>query len=414
MVTPEDMMMASKLVTVSPGYLSKWTKAELTSAALALKLFVHELPGGPKLLHRAAELASSSSSSSSSTSGNDGMLRAVEAIRCQEGVDASLYRRSEGDAAATSTQRPDGMGVSWADITASQIPSAQGDGSSISSESNGGNGSSGNGSAGGVPGGEVSDHSSYSVRSLAAPTPRQLAKAGVVGDDGVVDEDANGTGVARAGGVGDESVGGDQDRNKQPPAVGPRSSLRTTTRVCNRVWKGKKCNREHKGCGFPHPTICRDDRCVAEIRRGCTDFHPPNRAKPSQVGNGSGGARQGNGASGRAKPARRNNGNNSTRHNSSSSNRPTYSQLRERLAAMKLQRSKEKGIRKELRKLRELTHTQGSPATNMSGTGGDEGCALAPQLHPEVLGAVVSAVMAVLGEKGLRQEGRGEQRRCRC
>ncbi len=58
-VTPEDLESAQKLVSTSPGYLSKWTKSELISAAIALRLFVRELPGGPKLLRRAMELARS-------------------------------------------------------------------------------------------------------------------------------------------------------------------------------------------------------------------------------------------------------------------------------------------------------------------------------------------------------------------
>ncbi len=47
----------------------------------------------------------------------------------------------------------------------------------------------------------MSDHSSCSISSLAA-LPRQLAKAGVVGADWLVDDGTNGSGAARAGVVG--------------------------------------------------------------------------------------------------------------------------------------------------------------------------------------------------------------------
>ncbi len=98
--TPEDLATAQKLVSTSPGYLSKWTKSELVSAALALRLFIRELPGGPKLLRRAVDLARSTNGEE-----DERMARAVKAISRQEGVDASLYvpTQTTGGASATST-----------------------------------------------------------------------------------------------------------------------------------------------------------------------------------------------------------------------------------------------------------------------------------------------------------------------
>ncbi len=369
MVTPEDMMMASKLVTVSPGYLSKWTKADLTSAALALKLFVHELPGGPKLLHRAAELATTSSSTGGDGE-DDGMLRAVEAIRCQEGVDASLYRpaQSAGDAAATSTQKQDGMGLSWAEISASQIPSGQGEGngngpsfksSSSSSIDNGGS----------VISGKVSDNNTNGYVCYANPPPHDRApRADVKGPrEGGVDAVASGRVVARGAGVGGVDVdGGDKTKKKGSTTTVAARGAHTSTeerprRICNRTWKGKKCNKENNGCNFPHPAICADSRCGGEAMRDCTAFHPPSRARAETraAGNGGGGARQGSGTTHRRKPKKAaNSGNGNHRPNRNNSSRPTYTQLQERLAAMKLERSRERGIREEIRELKGLANPE--------------------------------------------------------
>ncbi len=406
MATPQDLMMASKLITVTPGYLSKWTKAELTSATLALKLFVHELPGGPKLLHRATELAA--------TGGDEGMLKAVEAIRCQEGVDASLYRPAQSagdedvatgtDGKTTSTQEVNGASLSWADMTASQIPSAQDGGSSLPSKLGGGGG------GGDIPNGKVSDHSSCSVRGLAAPTPpSQLANAGEVGD-GLVDSDMNGTGVTRVGGV--------------------------RGLVCNRVWKGKTCKNRSSGCRFAHPDPCNSSKCSGNPVAGCKAFHPrvggvetsvlgndrgsarrgsaaPNRnerdgrtSRPTGGRSGSNGGRTTGGSGRKGEGGGRNGGsNNNTRSSNSYQRRPqvSYRDVAARAATSASSRNSR--------------GPQGNMDGNNSGgivTRGDEGSALGPRLQPGLLEAVVSAVMAVLGEKGLRQECKGEQRRCRC
>ena len=435
MATPQDLMMASKLITVTPGYLSKWTKAELTSATLALKLFVHELPGGPKLLHRATELAA--------TGGDEGMLKAVEAIRCQEGVDASLYRPAQSagdedvatgtDGKTTSTQEVNGASLSWADMTASQIPSAQDGGSSLPSKLGGGGG------GGDIPNGKVSDHSSCSVRSLAAPTPpSQLANAGEVGD-GLVDSDMNGTGVTRVGGVRGAAVvgnrGGDVDGR---PGEAPlhKTSAPWRPRVCNRVWKGKTCKNRSSGCRFAHPDPCNSSKCSGSPVAGCKAFHPrvggvetsvlgndrgsarrgsaaPNRnerdsrtSRPTGGRSGSNGGRTTGGSGRKGEGGSRNGGsNNNTRSSNSYQRRPqvSYRDVAARAATSASSRNSR--------------GPQGNTDGNNSGgivTRGDEGSALGPRLQPGLLEAVVSAVMAVLGEKGLRQECKGEQRRCRC
>ncbi len=413
MVTPEDMMMASKLVTVSPGYLSKWTKAELTSAVLALKLFVHELPGGPKLLHRAADLATSSTGRE-----DERMLRAVEAIRCQEGVDASLYRPAQS--AATSTQKLNGMGLSWADISASQIPSGQGDGSNIPSRSNGSSSSSGSVSV--DPNGKVSDHSSSSVLSLAAPVqlPHGPHNGASVGGDGgvVVDVGTNGSGVAGVGGVDDVSDTGNMNA---------RGATATRTRVCNRVWVGKICKKEISGCRFAHPTLCKSNNCGG----ACGAFHPP--------GNGIGGVRKGSGASTRKKPnagGRSRGGSSGTgsssksssgNRNNSSNKRgalPSYAQLQAKVAALELKRSRdrEREVKRELKELKGTTATNITNGGSSSGwwarlnssiAGGVEGSAHA-QLPPGLMDAVVTAVLAVMADKGMVQGGQRELRHCRC
>ena len=184
-------------------------------------------------------------------------------------------------------------------------------------------------------------------------------------------------------------------------------------RICNRVWKGKRCNRENSGCNFPHPTICSDARCVGEAG-GCTAFHPPARfrAGARAAGNGSGGARQGSGASDRRKPRGETCGGkgspNNNNSNSNNSSRPTYSQLQERLAAMKVERSRKKGIWKDLRELRELSNLNiSATACNLSYADAvkstarmEGGFVPGPQLQPGLLNAVVAAMMAVLRDKG--------------
>ncbi len=411
-VSPGDLEIALRLVSTSPGYLSKWTKLELVSAAIALRLFVRELPGGPKLLRRAMDLAKSSNGSE-----DERMARAVKAIARQDGVDASLYRPTQeagGAPTATSTQAPTGglLTADWDDL--SQIPPNQ----------------QGLDDGGGVGGGgeeEVSDPGSSNAPSLAAPVqlangPHNGTDADVVGD-GLVDASVNGSGVALGGGVGVQNAVG-SSRKGGPSGAGGNN----TVRICNKVWKGRNCNRRDT-CNFAHPTICNNSGCNSGDARGaCSAFHPPARA-----GNGRGGARRGNSASTRQKPNGKartggssggssssssggsggynNNNNRRSGNGRNNPHKPTYLQLQEKVANMKLEisRHRERGARRELRELKEMTV---SGTTNSSTYAQRAAKAVnndhsAPVRPPqELVDVVVKAVMAAIGE--------ARQRHCRC
>ncbi len=306
--SPEDLEAAHKLVSTSPGYLSKWTKSELVSAALALRLFIRELPGGPKLLYRAADLAKSSNGEE-----NERMARAVKAISQQDGVDASLVRPTQpgGSAAlasaATSTQSPGEISApNWEDL--SQIPSNQGPGAGAGAGKGGDDDDSErDASGGGVDDGDdeeekVSDHSSANVRSLAAPVQLPNGPHTEAGMGRVVDGDMNGTGVARVGGGGDEGA----NRRAKGALLRKTTSLDGTSwrpRVCNRVWKGKICNNRSSGCRFAHPEPCRSSKCASGPMPGCKAFHPRVGGVETSVamGNGKGSARKGGAAPKRSK-----------------------------------------------------------------------------------------------------------------
>ncbi len=405
-VTPEDLEMGYRLVSTSPGYLSKWTKQELTSAAMALRFFVRKLPGGPKLLRRVADLANQAPGEEAERMGH-----AIKAIEHQEGVDASLYRMAEEDLAATSTQVPgaagpgagapdasliaarggggtlgssSGNGSSGADerngaeedtemdVPYSQIPSGQrggaaaerdGDGGSATSSSTSSNNTRNN--ASNVNDRKVSDSSvaNSRVRGTRPPPRSPNDGAGWGHRGGEVDAVAGGPAVARGDAVvvGQDRAPGPINKNKNKNSSGPSGTGAGAARICNRVWIGKTCNKEHNGCRFAHPLICSTLNC-----RGCNDFHPPGRIA---VGNAKGGVRQGSGASNKGRPkqsgggsgsTRRGRNNHSNRNNNNGSNSrtsPTYSQLQERVASMRLQlsRERERGIRKELRELKEMT-----------------------------------------------------------
>ncbi len=383
--TPEDMTAANKLVTISPGYLSKWTKAELTSAALALKLFIQELPGGPKLLNRAASLATSSHGGE-----EERMFRAVRAIRCQEGLDASLYRPTQDveDEAATSTQAPgatralggldaslipnpgggggDGS-LSWVDMS-NQIPPGQRGTSSFSGGGNGGgNDDRGGNSDDGNPMGKVSDHSSASDPSLAAPIqlpngPHNGAVVGVVGD-GIVDAGTGGVGVTWAGGAGAASAGvraaadasavsdgRDEQGGELPPPQRQQQQHQQNTKkkgVCSYSWRRKPCAKSH-GCQHQHPTLCYNPACADGRIRGCNKFHGSQAARMKEEGrHNRTGKSQGNGRRGDRRSPNNNNGHNNKRSSSRNYNNSTADKsmvelckARERVAKLQLQLSK--------------------------------------------------------------------------
>ncbi len=290
-VTPEDLAIAQKLVSTSPGYLSKWTKSELVSAAIAMRLFIRELPGGPKLLRRAMDLARSTNGGE-----DERMSRAVKAINRQEGVDASLYRPTQatGGASATSTQSTaENSDPNWDDL--SQIPSNQDGGGGRGVENEGeedetvmegavaekgeksknssmglappgekdddNNGSSNRGGGNTTVGGKVSDPSFSNAHSLAAPIrtttphgPHKRAQGGGNGV-GVVAAGANVVGVARRGGLGVLVLMLLQNRQKEAPTpqitpLPPRNGVRGSATRCGEAAPAKIGPR---AAGLPTP-----------------------------------------------------------------------------------------------------------------------------------------------------------------
>ncbi len=426
--SPEDLVAAQKLVSTSPGYLSKWTKSELVSAAIALRLFIRELPGGPKLLRRAMDLAKSPNGGE-----DERMARAIKAINCQEGVDASLYRptqTTEGSATATSTQSPAGTSAPrWDDL--SQIPSNQEgeeDGATVQKGESDGVNISGGGTALSIGGdgsgggdGEVSDHSSSSVHSLAAPDqlafgPHAGAKVG-----GLVDGDMNGSGVTRVGGVGDgnaaRDVGADR-RVRDAPPTETTAPVKAPwrPRVCNRVWKGKICNSRTSGCRFAHPDPCRSSRCTGNPAAGCKAFHPHVRGVETSVtvvkGNDKGSVRKGGAAPNRnvrdkkaPRPSSSSSGSNSgNRRSGNGGSRSSGSNSNNRNSNHRLPQVSYRDVA-----ARAVPSTMG--CANGSGNSGGsnnsipyfraqparEGGGYAhAQLDPAVLSTVVAAVMTVL------------------
>ncbi len=207
------------------------------------------------------------------------------------------------------------------------------------------------------------------------------------------------------------------------------------------MWAGKTCKKEHNGCRFAHPTICSISNC-----NNCNNFHPA----PRTAGNGKGDARKGNGVPKKSQPKRGQapsssggggGGSNSSkgRGGSGSSNHnnrnPTYAQLKERVDKMRHQLSRDEGLRKELREIKEMSFIGNMHSINSTNNNGnspsvanggwwaraggrvpgvvhgerkDEDFAHA-QLPPGLMDAVMTAVRAVMVEGP-----RGGQRHCRC
>ena len=158
-------------------------------------------------------------------------------------------------------------------------------------------GDGGDGDRVGEDGGMVSDHSSGSVHSLAAPVQLRYGPHARAGEGGVVDGDMNGSGVTGVGVGGD---GGVDRRVKEAPLHKTTVSDKThwRPRVCNRVWKGKVCNNRSNGCRFAHPDPCNSSRCSGGPMANCKAFHPRVRGVETSVmvGNGKGSARKGGAA----------------------------------------------------------------------------------------------------------------------
>ncbi len=360
-------------------------------------------------------------------------------------ISAPVRDRNEGGVEGVEdvgdVEKVDNDGSSGLAPPGGQIPSAQGGssppypGSSpddtndvySSSSSSGINNDGTSSSSNDVPNGKVSDHSSCSTHSLAAP-PKQLAKAGVVGG-GLVDKGADGSGVAGVGGVGDvgavkQGAKGGTKRSHATDKKTSKSSDATAgwrPRVCNQVWKGRSCNNMSNGCRFAHPTPCSNNRCKSGPATGCKAFHPRvNKGDLTRRGNGKGSVRRGdaapkgNNGKSHQPSARRNGASNSNNSNT----RPRSSDLRlgERVELMERQL----GLREEMgRRLsyrdvaaRGLTtpapNNSNSINSNNSHTNGSRPDGMGPggfglaQPSPDMLSAVVAAVMAVLAGKGQR------------
>ena len=277
-----------------------------------------------------------------------------------------------------------------------------GDNGDNSDDDNSGGGSDGDGI-----GGKVSGHSSCSVRSHAAP-PRQLANAGVVADDGLVDKDAKGSAVARVDGAGD--VDGDRERNNKAPNSTSSSVWRP--RVCNRVWKGKQCPNMSSGCRFAHPTPCTNGRCKSGPAPGCRAFHPARRGNDRGSERKGGGAPKVKGGNVTRRPNNRRSGTSNSNNsggsgsNRRSSNNHTDLHLRKRVEMMErkleLQTGKAPPSYRDVaaRGLHAPHIGAGSGNNNLSNQRrASAGFGLA-QPSPDMLGAVVAAVMAALTGKG--------------
>ncbi len=459
--TPEDLATAQKLVSTSPGYLSKWTKSELVSAAVALRLFIRELPGGPKLLRRAVDLARSTNGGE-----DERMARAVKAISRQEGVDASLYTPTQAPSAPTTSTQSTGelSDPYWDDLT--QIPPNQqaragagagvggGDGNNEEDElyaeeasvergeksknppmglaspgegekddvSNSNSDSTNRDDGSSTIDGKVSDTSSSSAFSLAAPirTTHVPHKRAHGGNDGnrVVDVGVNDVGVA--GGVG--GVGGAVGNGKGGGS-GKNKTLNKSTswrpRVCNQVWRGKACPNRSNGCKYAHPTPCSSDGCIPNPANGCRAFHP-RVGGTTTVGNGKGSGRRvgaaptgnsrrpqnkksfGSGNSGSNRP----NSHNRTSSGSNGNNN-SHLQLVRRLAAVE-RRMGETGPAEKVERrpsYRDVA-ARGTHASGVNSNGNNRAVPsyrgdFAPAQHdPAMLSTVVAAVMAVLSGRG--------------
>ena len=286
--------------------------------------------------------------------------------------------------------------------------------------------------------GKVSDHSSCSITSLAAP-PRQLAKAGVVGDDGLVDEGTNVAGVAGVDRDGGTSAGGGNVTSQKAPKA--TSTMVWRPRVCNRVWKGKQCPNRSNGCRFAHPTPCNNDRCKPGPAPGCRAFHPAvskkgppvSKGDPGKKGNAKGSVRKGGGApkgkgpnagriggtSGGGRGSSGSNGHSSSNHHSNNNSRPRPNglQLRERLEMMERRlglQGDDGGRMPSYRDVAASSLNDNSSAWWVRAAGNperrDEGCAHArAQLPPGLMDAVMAAVMAVVADGGQRLQAQAVQ-----
>ncbi len=175
------------------------------------------------------------------------------------------------------------------------------------------------------------------------------------------------------------------------------------------------------GCRFAHPTPCSNNRCKSGPATGCKAFHPRvNKGDLTRRGNGKGSVRRGdaapkgNNGKSHQPSARRNGASNSNNSNT----RPRSSDLRlgERVELMERQLGlrEEMGRRLSYRDVAARGLTTPAPSnsnsinSNNSHTNGSRPDGMGPggfglaQPSPDMLSAVVAAVMAVLAGKGQR------------
>ncbi len=399
MVLADDIVLAQDYVAGTGGH--KWNKPELQAAAAAMAWFIRELPGSPILFRALVNLVTTATADP--TTGLDKATALLQAQRGLHGGDEG----GEEDAPLSSTQRPNGNGLSWADISASQIPSAQG---STSGTSSGTSSFDGGGPSGSDPKGKVSDLGSINDPSLAAPVqlphgPHNGALDDVGRGGEVVDVIVNVPGVAQVGGV----DGGAVDRNGT--AASQRDSFQWRPRVCNQVWKGKTCKNRSSGCRYAHPTPCSRDSCVPNPTSGCRAFHPRVRGNGKGSVCKGGTAPKGNPRGPSNKPPSRGNRpihNKSSNSGSNNNNRSSHLQLIERVAAVERKMGEtSQGKRRQGISYRDVV-ARGSPASSFGSSsstapraGLSSGGDFAPvQPDPAMLSTVVAAVMAVLAGRG--------------
>ena len=434
---PDRIRITAVEITLARDYIrgagSKWTKPQIVSAADGMAWLIRELPGSASLLSKMLHLMEGHPDPVIAMGDVANLVRAqaldaniLEAEDVPPLFDAANRDAAAAAAAAASTQAggdaEDLLSTNW-DVLAQ---SNSGSNSGSNSSSNGGS-SSGSSSVG--PNGKVSDNSSSSAPSLAAPVqfPHNPHTGSSVDGDGgeVVDVGANGSGVARGDDVGDGDANV-RNRDADRSSGCKSTSSQWRPRVCNRVWKGKTCNNRTNGCRFAHPTPCSRGGCVPTPNTGCRAFHP----RVARVeGNGKGDVRKGgavpkgkkkkdnrssrpnhkNASNGRGR-ARRGGGGGSSNgsssnndHNGSSSNSSnSQSSLQRRVSAMEARLS---GMREKRPSYRDvaagslgvhpvLNSSNGSSSNGGGGLSGGDYALARPD--PATLSAVVSAVMAVL------------------
>ncbi len=303
-------------------------------------------------------------------------------------------------------------------------PSSGGDdsnGGGNGSSSHGGNDSNTN------TDGKVSGSSSSTAPSLAAPIrttapngPHKRARGRGVDGVGVVDAGANDIGVARRGGVGGVVVDDAVKRNKLSSSATGNTTAASEwrPRVCNQVWRGGTCNNRSKGCRFAHPSPCNSSSCTNTPAPNCRAFHPRRKKE----GNGEGDVRKGNaapkrkGSNDHSRPSGSSVGGNNNRNRRSSKgsssgsrkgNASSLPQLHSRMATMErhlvgMRDGREApSYRDVVARGLPISAGSGSSSGNNHNSQRHEGVGFGlAQPSPDVLSAVVAAVMAVLAGKG--------------